>query len=479
MAAAPADPPGSPPPFDSADPGDLPGAAAPPGEVDDALRAVVLNSVRQLSLWMALLFAIFVPLDLFFTDPPAAGRSAALLDAAAALAMALLHLALRCGVRVRWANAAAACLALALLPYVLLNVWLNAMPVLLAGLALWQIGICLVFLSWRWTASLLALSMLLAGIVVVHGLAVGRLPPSPDWEQYGFVLATSTVIGLVAHGVRLRTYRRLESLRIEERVRRLELEAAHARGRELETMRRVNRAKTDFINTAAHELATPLTPVLLQAHILRNELQDAPPAQRRSIELMVRNLQRLHALLKDVLDSARIQADHLPMAQNDVELAEVLAEALLQYRSSAAAKDVTVELEGADEMAVVQADAKRLRQVIDNLLSNALKFTPKGGHVSVRRTSRDGLARVEVTDTGVGIPPGQAGRLFVPFVQLHSDLQVGGTGLGLYICKGIVEHYGGTMGCESAGTGRGATFWFQLPLRGAPAAQEGVRVASD
>src|SRR5207248_669592 len=118
----------------------------------------------------------------------------------------------------------------------------------------------------------------------------------------------------VAHGVRLRTYRRLESLRLQERRRRIELEQAQRAAREVETVRRVNQLKTQFINTAAHELSTPMTPIVLELRVLRaSHAAGATPEQQRSWEVLQRNVDRLRELLADVLDSARLQTDQLPL----------------------------------------------------------------------------------------------------------------------------------------------------------------------
>jgi signal transduction histidine kinase len=146
-------------------------------------------------------------------------------------------------------------------------------------------------------------------------------------------------------------------------------------------------------------------------------------------------------------------------------LAGLLAEAVESFAPAAAAAGLSLRLE-APEPLVVQGDASRLHQVLANLLSNAVKFTPKGGSVRIAARPDGGFVRVEVTDSGTGFLPGQVELLFQPFSQLHdgSSASARGTGLGLYIVRGIVERHGGSIGASSAGPGRGATFWFTLPL---------------
>jgi signal transduction histidine kinase len=147
------------------------------------------------------------------------------------------------------------------------------------------------------------------------------------------------------------------------------------------------------------------------------------------------------------------------------------AETAEAHRERAAAARVALEVE-APRGVVVLADPQRLAQVLDNLLGNALKFTPAGGRIAVEAASLDGHARLTVRDTGAGFEPGEATRLFQPFSQLPAGKAHGGTGLGLYVSRGIVEQHGGTLLGASEGPGRGATFTMELPLappRAAPA----------
>jgi signal transduction histidine kinase len=438
-------------------------------EVERALQSVVLQTVKSLTAWLAPLFFLFAPFDYLYS-PPAASHALALLDLAVGVVMAATHLVLRSGkIPLSRAHAAAGMTVLLFLPYLLANIWITGQPVQSAGLALWQIGLSLVLLSWPWTVALLGLSNL------AWAAEVTRLPPSPDWGQYGYILASATVISVVAHGVRLRTFRRLEGLRLAEHAQRMELERAQAAAREVETVRRVNRIKTEFINMAAHELATPMTPILLQLKVLRMaDRSNLTEQQARSLDVLDRSLGRLNGLLEDILDSSRLQADRLPMMDVPVDVVRVVREAVEGYREPAAAAHVALDASAQGQPLAVRGDAKRLHQVVTNLLSNAIKFTPRGGHVRVD-VSNDGAAvRVEVADTGMGLSPEDAPRLFQPFTQVHdpSRIEARGTGLGLYICKGIIERLGGRIGCRSPGPGKGSTFWFTLPLQAsaAPAA---------
>ncbi|MES2155177.1 MAG: HAMP domain-containing sensor histidine kinase [bacterium] len=437
--------------------------------VDDGLRQVVLQGVRLLTAWLAPLFLLFSPFDWFYTEPAPVGHISAVMDLALAAVFLGVFLAVRrADAAARRANLAAGLMGLAVVPYVLVNVWTVATPVQTAGLALLQVGIALVLLSWPWVIALLVLSNFLWVAEVAWGLHTGHLAASPDWAQYGYILASSTVIAVVAHGVRFRTYSRLEGLRLAEHQRRIELEHAQLAARDVETMRRVNELKTHFINTAAHELATPMTPILLQLSVLRGASAGMTEEQLHSLGVLERNLHRLRDLLKDVLDSSRIQADRLPMAMDRVDFSRVLDDAAADYHEVVRMAGLRLEVDVAPGL-WVRGDADRLHQVVGNLLHNAVKFTPRGGQIRLAARAEAGHAAVEVIDSGLGIAATDVQRLFSPFVQVH-DLgatTVGGSGLGLYISKGIVEHQGGAIGCRSDGPGKGSVFWIRLPLASA------------
>jgi signal transduction histidine kinase len=145
-----------------------------------------------------------------------------------------------------------------------------------------------------------------------------------------------------------------------------------------------------------------------------------------------------------------------------MDLATVVAEAAESFTGPAAHLGITLEVEASQPLPV-EADAKRVAQVLFNLLGNALKFTPAGGRVRLRAWREDGQVLAEVADTGAGVEPEDLGKLFQPFVQLHAGKVAAGTGLGLYICKGIVEQHDGRIAVASDGAGKGTRFWFALP----------------
>lgn len=234
---------------------------------------------------------------------------------------------------------------------------------------------------------------------------------------------------------------------------------------EIQQLREVNRFKTILLNTASHELNTPMTPLRLQLHLLESgRLGELAPRQRHAVEVLQRNVERLSMLIQDVLDVARLESGKLKMVREPLHLGAVVREAVDTFDQAIAKANLHVSVE-AEEGAVVTGDRNRLVQVLVNLVSNAIKFSPEGGHIRVRVTIEDDEVVVRLGDEGPGLVPKQIADLFQPFSQVHDaqETNVPGTGLGLYICKGIVEQHGGTIGVDSAGRGEGATFWFRLP----------------
>lgn len=245
-----------------------------------------------------------------------------------------------------------------------------------------------------------------------------------------------------------------------------DLERAEARrARELERVREIDRMKSRFINTAAHELGTPLTPMRLQLHMLRaGKAGPTSPGQDRALSILGRNLDRVLLLVADMLSISRMEAGELKLRKAPVDVAQLVRETCESFHDSAAARGLTVEAEAVGSE-VVLADAARLGQVLDNLVTNALKFTPSGGRIVVRCRRRDSEAVVEVTDSGIGLTSDEITRLFQPFAKLADQSVHGdpGTGLGLYISKGLVERHGGLMWIDSQGKGKGTTVAFALP----------------
>jgi PAS domain S-box-containing protein len=298
------------------------------------------------------------------------------------------------------------------------------------------------------------------GIIESHPTAEGRA----HWfrtDKVPFRDDVGQVVGVVVFSVDI-TERKVVETALKESEEKLK--EAYDR------LQKVDNERRQFLNNAAHELATPLTPIKLQLHMLQvAEAASDMERSRKATEILDRNFQRLAVLVKDLLDAARLQAASLKLHLASVDLREVVQQSVETYLAAAREAGVYLTVNEAADPVPVTADAGRIGQVVDNFLSNALKFTPRGGTVRVDVEAGPlGRACVRVADTGAGMRPDDVGRLFQPFVQVHDPMQrtVGGSGLGLYVSRGIIEGHEGTIHARSDGPGQGAVFWFELPLRG-------------
>lgn len=226
-----------------------------------------------------------------------------------------------------------------------------------------------------------------------------------------------------------------------------------------------DRLKDEFLATLSHELRTPLTSILGWAMMIRNgELEEDTVG--RAIETIERNARSQARLIDDLLDVSRIITGNLRLDVRPLNLAPIVEAAHEALRPAAAAKGIEVETKCDTEGCLVTGDPNRLRQVIWNLLLNAIKFTPRGGSVSVGLERAESSARLTVSDNGVGITPEFLPYVFHRFRQAEGSIsrKQGGLGLGLAVVRHLVELHGGTVSAESPGPGQGSTFTVDLPL---------------
>jgi PAS domain S-box-containing protein len=226
-----------------------------------------------------------------------------------------------------------------------------------------------------------------------------------------------------------------------------------------------NRAKDEFLATMSHELRTPLNAVLGWIQILRSGAGN-PQNRDRALATIERNARAQAQIIDDLLDVSRIVTGKFALNVGPVDLIAVVEAALESIHLAVAAKPLTLTRHVDPLPAPVSGDGDRLRQVITNLLTNAVKFTPAGGRIDVRVYADEGVARIRVMDTGQGIDPEFLTHVFDRFWQRDSSMTRvhGGLGLGLAIVRHIVEMHGGHVRAESPGTGLGATFTVELPL---------------
>jgi PAS domain S-box-containing protein len=263
--------------------------------------------------------------------------------------------------------------------------------------------------------------------------------------------------------------------------RRIELDrqsAAAERDRLLEAERaartdaeRASRVKDEFVAMVSHELRTPLNAILGWTQLMMRGQQDRAVLER-GLDVIARNTRLQAQLISDLLDISRIVSGKLQLDVQSVDLHDLVADALDTIAPEAEAKQLTIRKELDEAAGIVAGDPARLQQIVWNLLSNALKFTPAGGRIDVSVRRRNGNADLRVADTGVGIKPDVLPYVFDRFHQADRSItrRFGGLGLGLAIVKHLTELHGGAVRAESPGEGQGAVFTVSLPTSGSAAA---------
>jgi PAS domain S-box-containing protein len=234
-----------------------------------------------------------------------------------------------------------------------------------------------------------------------------------------------------------------------------------------EQLSRASRLKDEFLATLSHELRTPLNAILGYARMLRTAALDAD-RRDRALEIVERNAKTLAQLVADVLDVSRIVTGKLRLDVRTLDVVPIIDAAMDTVRPTFEAKGVTLARAFSESTGQVAADPDRLQQVVWNLLTNAVKFTPHGGRVEVRLEKVRSHLEISVRDTGVGIAREFVPYVFERFTQADGGVtrQFGGLGLGLALARHFVELHGGTIDAESEGQGRGSTFRVCLPIAG-------------
>ena len=217
--------------------------------------------------------------------------------------------------------------------------------------------------------------------------------------------------------------------------------------------------KRSFLMSVSHELRTPLTAIRGHVEAIREGIVTEPEQVESSLDVVAAETDRLERLVGDVLDLAKLQAHRFTVRKEEVDLARVLDHAYGAFTEEARRRDIEYRLDARDEPPVIVSDGDRVLQVISNLLSNAFRWTPDGGSIELGLASANGIVRVDVADSGPGIPLGEGDRIFDPFIS-HD---VNGTGLGLPIARELALALGGRIEVQSQ-PGRGSRFQLVLPV---------------
>lgn len=239
--------------------------------------------------------------------------------------------------------------------------------------------------------------------------------------------------------------------------------------REVTADRELDRMRDAFVATVSHELRTPLTSIAGFLEMLEDEEHELGDTGRMYLDVIRRSTDRLHGLVEELLLVAQIEARRVELVPVPLDLVELVSKCVEAARPAAAEKRISIELV-ADHPRRVRADARRLAQVVDNLVSNALKFTPEEGSVTLTVNGDGDTVHLAVADTGIGIPADEQGQVFTRFFRSRSATNgaIPGTGLGLAISRALVEQHGGTIELQSA-EGQGTRVTVALPAEMEPA----------
>lgn len=227
--------------------------------------------------------------------------------------------------------------------------------------------------------------------------------------------------------------------------------------------RELDRQRSDFLTVAAHELRTPLTPLSMYLQSIERRLQRKQPVEPEMVEKARRQVGRLGKLVEDLLDVSRLESRRMMMEHDRIDLTELVEYVVSDFRADARSHDIVYHRLG--EPVVIEGDRSRLEQVMVNLLTNALKYSPNGGQIAVQVDKKRDYAFVSVTDPGIGIPVEEQPRLFQRFFRAGNATtrNYSGLGIGLYVSHEIIRRHGGEFEVKSA-LGAGSTFTFTVPL---------------
>jgi signal transduction histidine kinase len=328
-----------------------------------------------------------------------------------------------------------------------------------------------------WKSLMNGTNLMCLGIAGLHFTAMSALTLTPDptvappqstimppqWLAVAVaaVMAMIVVLGLVAaitdHHLASRAVHEAERLRahvVELETTKRELQAtAENLTRALDAAAAASQAKSQFLATMSHELRTPLNAIIGFSELLKSELFGPMGDARYKgyVNDVHRSGKHLLALVNDVLDFSKIDAGHLTLQEDQIDIGETLSTSLRMIEGQAANTGVTLEQEIAHDLPILRADERRVRQILLNLLSNAVKFTQRGGRVRLIAFTDDNEFIVQVSDTGIGMAKEDIPRALERFGQLDSDLnrKYEGTGLGLPLTKKLAELHGGRLEIES------------------------------
>jgi signal transduction histidine kinase len=230
-------------------------------------------------------------------------------------------------------------------------------------------------------------------------------------------------------------------------------------------LKKLDKMKTKFLSMITHELCTPITSVIgYTQRLLAREEGGLNDIQRDYLRVIERASTNLSILIDDLLDLSRIEAGKFEMKFEPFNMNELIETMQKKFKFKLEQKKLSLEVNLAQELVDVVGDKNRLEQVINNFMTNAIKFSREDGNIVINSKRFDNRVKVEVIDNGYGMDPEQCSKIFESFYQAESEKKQEGLGIGLAIAKQIIDKHKGEIGAESGGIGKGSKFWFALPV---------------
>jgi two-component system sensor histidine kinase ChiS len=229
-------------------------------------------------------------------------------------------------------------------------------------------------------------------------------------------------------------------------------------------LKELDKTKSEFLNMISHELKTPLTAIIAHLDVLDDFKSNLTPDEIKSLEAIRRNSNNLRTLIGNILEISRIESGKFELVKNEIDLNYLIGEIVNELKILSEQKSLELELK-TDKIPKIYADEQRIKEVMNNLITNAIKFTEKG-KITIETKNENNFIRINVTDTGIGIPKDKLKNLFQKFYQVDSSIsrRYGGSGLGLSITKQLIESHGGIIAVEST-PDKGTKFSFTLPIQ--------------
>jgi signal transduction histidine kinase len=429
--------------------------------IDRELDAIFLESIFPVSMYLTGVFAVFAVLHLIVLPYPQSLMMSSLATVSLIASSAIGIAATRGILKPRWAYLGGYGIVFLGAVNSAVHMWLIADLDQSTNFALVLVGSGLFFLSRK---RLLAVYALIGAAWLSLALSINDV----EFEIWHFAIMNfqAMLIGLLALEIRIRVQRRLIGMRAEANIREEKLQEALAQAQLYAAAQRENRAKTEFLANMSHELRTPLNAIIGFSDVLSREMFGSLNQKYKEYASHIFGAgNHLLSLVNDILDLSRVQLDTAPLLLQQIDTEQVCRNCIAIVRARAQHGGVRLSVDAPNGWPQIEADERRLKQVLINLLSNAIKFTPRGGTVEVHvDTTAQGDLQMRVSDNGIGMSETELAKAGNPFWQADSglDRSYEGTGLGLALVAELLRALKGNYKLESS-PGEGTTATFTLP----------------